>query len=420
MRQPAQRGSPACGPAPPSARSAFTLLELMLVLALLAMLAGLAWPSLSARISSGELPDSADELCSLLRMTRAAAMIDGHRHRVRFEPGGREPIVEFEAEPMIEPGRYRPVKADWATAERLRGDVNVVEVRPGRPEYTLPLVEEEPEDEAPATNSEDLSATTEEDVSAVIPPATEAPADADAPIDERRPVIVFEPDGSAEWATLVVARLALEGNLEEDTPQRWIEIDGRTGIAHLREPLTQARLADPSWRVLREQLRPPEVVFGSAEKSISVTAQQPGSKDSFGAGRRPDLGGESFRDSLSRGGADPFGGGDRMGGKGDATGRSSDPSARPDARRADGDDAARPSDAQTDPSRTKKDVDADSADPPPADDEPDDTTSPAPADASSNATPSDNPPPEDANTNATTDDPEEREDEDSDTNTNGG
>src|SRR5262245_50000834 len=107
-------------------RSAFTLVEMMLVLGLLALLAYFTGMSLRGPLERSSLPESGRRLRSLIQLTRANAMLDGQRYRIRmlaegedvadgFTPQERlQPFVERERDPVLEPGVFTPVRASWA------------------------------------------------------------------------------------------------------------------------------------------------------------------------------------------------------------------------------------------------------------------------------------------------------------------
>jgi len=262
----------------PCAAGGFTLLELVLVIGLMVLLASFAWPALRTRFERSQLPESGDQLRSLLVLTRAQAMLDNRRYRIRFAPNERQPIVEWEKDPFSAPGKYEPVKADWTAEDRLMGDVQVHEIRPGRPDYTLPLDDERSKEDQ--TEQGDFLEVSDQEAGALdstevnVPPPSDTTAD--APIDEKRPLLVFEPDGSSDWATIILANVEPEKPLEESAEQIWIEIDGRTGLASIRPPLTEQEMADESLRIPRSKLRPPEVAFGKDLAITAVTQQQTG------------------------------------------------------------------------------------------------------------------------------------------------
>ena len=118
-----------------AARGGFTLLELMLVLGMLALLAIFVVPNLRSPIERSYLPESGERLRALITLTRANAMLDGLRYRMRFLDESDEqwdklskrdrlqPFIEFEHDPIQQPGEYFAVKASWATPDTFLGDV---------------------------------------------------------------------------------------------------------------------------------------------------------------------------------------------------------------------------------------------------------------------------------------------------------
>ncbi len=286
------------------AAGGFTLLEVVLVIGLMVLLASFAWPALQSRFDHAQLPESGDQLRSLMELTRAQARIDHRRYRIRFAPNERQPIVEWEKDPFQAPGKFEAVKADWTSDDRLLGDAQVHEIRPGRPEYTLPLDDERSEQQETETTEvvvggDDSAVAATDDGAAAAPPPAEKLDD--APIDEKRPALVFEPDGSSDWATIIVANVTSEKPLEDSAEQIWIEIDGRSGLASIRPSLSEQEMADASLRVPRSKLRPPEVAFGKDMSINAVTQQKPGQGTAENGEKTAGLGG----DGMGAGGGTP-------------------------------------------------------------------------------------------------------------------
>jgi len=238
---------------------AFTLLELLIVIALLALLAALAWPRMESQLVGSELPESAERLRSLVAMTRAAAIMENRRFRIRFEPEEQQPFIEFEPDPIRQPGQYFSVEASWAREPPLLGGVQVHEVRLGRPEFLKPVSTSGGAGQNEKLMDSELSAGADVDEtgeSTVTNLSTTPQGEEDG--DARRPSIVFESDGGSDWATLVVARLPLSELIDDNVAQKWIILDGRTGLATVRDGLTQEQLADPEIVIAREKLELPD------------------------------------------------------------------------------------------------------------------------------------------------------------------
>jgi prepilin-type N-terminal cleavage/methylation domain-containing protein len=244
-RGPARAGG---GPA-----AGFTLLEILVVLTLLVILVGFAWPVMENQIAAAQLPESADRVRDMLFMARAEAALEHRRVRIRFVPDEQHPIIEYEPDSILEPGHWEPVQSAWTREPMLLADIQVHDVLPGRPVYLEPLSFDSDPSEQQEESLQELEYAAEFDASA----ASSEMADADMEIDEARPPIIFEADGSTEWATIILARLPLKEVLEEAQEQLWVVLDGRTGLAQVREKVTEAQLSDEEFYVQREKLELP-------------------------------------------------------------------------------------------------------------------------------------------------------------------
>lgn len=253
----------------------FTLIELAIAMSLVVLLAAIAWPLISDRITKAELPDSADRIRSMLVMTRSSAVMEHRRHRVRFEPGKQQPIIEYEVDPLRELGTWEPVSAAWSKEPVLLGDVQVHEVQIGRPVWTQPLAStDRPEDagkdaQQEANNPPDRN-TGQADITLLSPDAGME----DVEIDEDRPPIVFEVDGSSDWATLYLARVAPEDELKEEENQLWVVLDGRTAVARIQQKIDKETLADPEFYIARETLELPNTV-DLQNLSLTSSSEEP-------------------------------------------------------------------------------------------------------------------------------------------------
>jgi prepilin-type N-terminal cleavage/methylation domain-containing protein len=227
----------------------FTLLEILLVLSLFVIVAGLAWPAIENRLGAAQLPESADRFRSLLYLTRSAAMMDHHRFRIRFMTDVRDPIVEFEPDPIGRPGEWLAATADWAVESPLLQGAHVHDVIPGRPAYLTPVSSAPPEEEVGVETTTDLNEAQAADTFVKGPDPMK-----DEQVDEKRPNILFETDGSTDWATIVLAEVPSSEPLEESMRQFWVVVDGRTGLATVREGITDEELAGGSFAIPREKL----------------------------------------------------------------------------------------------------------------------------------------------------------------------
>ena len=234
-----------------NAQSAFTLLEVVLVVSILAALAALVLPNLIGQIEGKRLPTSAEQMRSLITMTRANAMFDGKRYRIRFpledelddEGDDRQPLIEREDDPVTEPGIFNPVKAHWVYGETLLRDVWCIQVRPGKP--TIERIKDGFESSDIAERLDEMF----EDQDPDYPP------------------LVIEPDGTSEWVTFVLTGVDREltvEDLEEDDPVIDVILDGVTGLIWLQRPFKEEEvdmLEENGWPpVLRQDFLRPELL----------------------------------------------------------------------------------------------------------------------------------------------------------------
>jgi prepilin-type N-terminal cleavage/methylation domain-containing protein len=228
--------------------SAFTLLEILLVVGLLAILAAMVVPNLFSRLTREQLPQSANQMRALLQLTRAHAMLEGRRLRIRFpredEIDGqgeqRQPIVEIEDDPIEYPDDFRPLLDAWAMGETLQRGVRCAQVRLGKPTIELLLGEV------------DEDRQTLEDIE----------KDLDLKLDEGFPPLIFETDGTSEWATFVLTDAPADVEYEDlaepgdGTDQEYgrieVILDGLLGLAWLQRPLYEEEL-----NMMREHGWPP-------------------------------------------------------------------------------------------------------------------------------------------------------------------
>lgn len=215
-------------------RGAFTLLEVVTVIALLVLVAYFVFGNYSTPLERSYLPESAERLRALINLTRANAMLDGKRYRIRFvtesDPDAdelplediRQPLVEIEHDPIEYPGEFTPLLSAWATEPVLLGEVWCYQVRFGEPTYESVAAELE-EQEFEDDEEEELKA--------------------ELGLEEDEPwVLVLSPDGTCDWMTfrLVSAPYDVEMAPEmlEEFPQVDVIVDGRLGNIFLQRPLS--------------------------------------------------------------------------------------------------------------------------------------------------------------------------------------
>jgi len=208
-------------------------------------------PSLFDELKREELPGSGRQLRSLLTLVSANAAFDGKRYRVRFpDPeddetdglgGDQQPIVEREDDPIYDPEMFNAVAAPWAVGNTILGSVRCVEIRLGRP--TIARLREF------RSEIEDALKDEFED------------------FDPMRPPLIFDPDGTSDWATFVLALGAPPGiSLEAIEEYERIEViyEGATGLAWLQRPFYEEELdlfEENNWpAVLRQDFLNPRVL----------------------------------------------------------------------------------------------------------------------------------------------------------------
>jgi len=231
-------------------RRAYTLLELLLVLGIVTVLAALAVPNFYRELERDMLSRSARQLRSLLTLVGANAAFDGKRYQIRFPmegerdalDGTRQPIIEREDDPIYEPEVFIPVTVPWAVGNTLLGEVWCAEVRLGRP------------------TAEKLRRLRQR---SQVRAALE---DAFDDYEFERPPLVFDPDGSTEWATFVLTEAPAGTALDalDDQPRIEVILEGRTGLAWLQRPFYEEEVdlfLERNWPVvLRQDFLEPRVL----------------------------------------------------------------------------------------------------------------------------------------------------------------
>jgi type II secretory pathway pseudopilin PulG len=225
---------------------AYTLLELLIVIGLLVVLASMTLPNVLKSYVDAQLPESANQMRALLQLVRANAMLEGKRYRVRFarpdeldESGGQiQPIVDVERDPFYEPEIYTPVLDSWAREATFERNVRCAQVRLGKPTVDQLLGDSEVDE------AKELEDKAEESV--------------EEKFEDGFPPIIFEPDGTSEWATFVITDAPADIEYEElDSEEKsygMIEVilDGLIGTVWLQRPLYADEL-----EMMREHGWPP-------------------------------------------------------------------------------------------------------------------------------------------------------------------
>lgn len=275
-------------------RRGFTLLEIVVALGILAVMMAFAWPLMQNQISASSLPESAAHLRDTLFMARSEAALNHRRVRIRFEPEKQTPIIEMEKDPIEYPGEWLAVESPWTRERILLEDVQVHDIEMGRPLHLRPISFDESADQAEedAEEEQDQEDTTEFDAASPNAPS----ANEDIEIDDNRPIIMFEADGSCDWYTIKLTRVPLEQELTDDDKQTWIVLDGRTGLASVAEPVTEEQLADTEFYIDRKNLEMPEesdpndLAFQTGDQTASAGGGPSGG--AFGGGSPQGQGGQ--------------------------------------------------------------------------------------------------------------------------------
>ncbi|GJM26303.1 MAG: hypothetical protein DHS20C16_27180 [Phycisphaerae bacterium] len=210
----------------------FTLLEILLVTGLLAIVMAMVMPSLMNDFTRAQLPESARQMRALIQLTRANAMIDGLRYRIRFpredeldgQGDQRQPVVEVEDRPLEFPEEFRPVLAAWARDETLLRGIRCVKVRLGKPTIDQLLGQDEYALELEEERLEDIEESAGETYEEEFPP------------------LVLDTDGTSEWATFLLTDAPMDvpaEDLDDETEFGRLEVilDGLTGLAWLQRSL---------------------------------------------------------------------------------------------------------------------------------------------------------------------------------------
>jgi prepilin-type N-terminal cleavage/methylation domain-containing protein len=244
---PARQGGlgPPRGSNPPRG---FTLLELLIVIGLVLLLASMVVPVFTGEIARRRLADSIGQMQSLVQLTRAHAMNDGKRYRIRWpeEDAYKEaeeksetlqPIVEVEADPIGQPGVFTEVKDLWVQGDTLHSGIQCVRVELGQQEPNDPNDPNQSDEMRQIASGVDQMFDDKSELEDMFEQDMDE-AGSEEEKDPVRPAIVFETDGTAEWARIYLTN----GDAGEDgEPQTWeIAIDGRTGSVGWRKSLSES------------------------------------------------------------------------------------------------------------------------------------------------------------------------------------
>jgi len=178
-------------------RGGMTLVEVLIALSLLLALMSAVAFSAGSFLHRGDLDRGASDLESSLRMARADAATRGKRIRMLLKAESPSVTLEWEPQPLTEPGSFRSYEAAIWTSRIPNQFVRVVNVQ---------MVGES----APA-------------------PTGDSPSNGSGDVEPVEPSITFEPDGTCDSAIIELASLR-----PGDERRAMVEIDGQTGVVTSR------------------------------------------------------------------------------------------------------------------------------------------------------------------------------------------
>ena len=91
---------------PRGRRGGFTLIEIILVVAMLTLLMGVLSVTMFGRVEDGYLDEGASRVATALRMVRAEAALKGRHFRLSFDAEQDLIVVEWEPQPLAQPGQF--------------------------------------------------------------------------------------------------------------------------------------------------------------------------------------------------------------------------------------------------------------------------------------------------------------------------
>lgn len=182
---------------------AFTLIELLLTVVLIMLLAGALVVNFSAMQSTTQLDESAEQLESVLRFSRAHATSTGCKVRLTFEELVSEDLsvpmgnlfVEWEPDPLRRPGYFEPLREVAMLVESMLDGAEIDDVRP--------------------LDGPSASATSNAEAEGEM-------MDESAPLF---PPITFFPDGSSDSAEIILA-----SRDEQEVRRISVSLVGATGV----------------------------------------------------------------------------------------------------------------------------------------------------------------------------------------------
>jgi prepilin-type N-terminal cleavage/methylation domain-containing protein len=205
-------------------RRAFTLVEVLLVILLIGAIVFFAYPDFQAEFGRRSLTESADRLRALIVMCHSEAMREGRYYRIEMpntpdpnDPDARKTVeVPLETEQprvirqqdLLNPESWEDFDAYWKSDNVLQNGTRCIGVFPGRPNF-------------------DIQGT-----SPIAGPQIDGTETTFVPV-------IFNPDGTCDWATFVLTDLPPDTELQPSHVARILNVivDGRTGQVWIQRAL---------------------------------------------------------------------------------------------------------------------------------------------------------------------------------------
>jgi prepilin-type N-terminal cleavage/methylation domain-containing protein len=176
---------------------AFSLLELILVILILALVLGMAAPALRGFSTERDLSAAGQIAASACNYARSVAVTTGRRTRLGMDREKGKIYLLVEEDPLKEPGTFLPRRWPVGLTGTLPKGILIQQVY-----YPVVHMEEQEQESGPA----ERQSTREEAGEGKSQSEEEA-------LEERKSVLLFEPDGSTRDTFIYLAA----GNLSKET-----------------------------------------------------------------------------------------------------------------------------------------------------------------------------------------------------------